>query len=87
MAAGDEYGLTEDLYQQLIGRYVSTIEVLSKRIFAKDQHIAKIETRNAELEATVLKLETAEVSKNAEEGDFLVMDEKPILVKKPKGKK
>lgn len=54
MAAGDEHGLTEDLYQQLIGRYVSTIEVLSKRIFAKDQYIAKLETENSQLETQLL---------------------------------
>lgn len=57
MAIGDEHGLTEELYHQLIGRYVSTIEVLSKRIFAKDQHIARIETENAQLGAKLAKLE------------------------------
>lgn len=55
MAIGDEHGLTEDLYQKMIGRYVATIEVLSQRIFAKDQYIAKIESENAELEAQVSK--------------------------------
>lgn len=55
MAVGDEYGLTEDLYQQLIGRYVATIEVLGKRVFAKDQYIAKLETENAHLGAQVAK--------------------------------
>lgn len=48
MAAGDEYGLTEDLYRQLIGSYVVTIEVLSKRIFAKDQYIAQLEAQLAQ---------------------------------------
>lgn len=50
MAVGDENNLNEELYHQLIGRYVSTIEVLTKRIFAKDQHIAKLETQMAHME-------------------------------------
>lgn len=45
MAVGDEFGLTEDLYQQLIGQYVTTIAVLSKRIVAKDQKIAVLEAQ------------------------------------------
>ena len=57
MAIGDEHGLTEELYHQLIGRYVATIEVLSKRVFAKDQHIVKIETENAQLGAKLAALE------------------------------
>jgi len=43
MAIGDEFGLSEDLYHQLIGRYVSTIEVLVRRSNLKDQRIAILE--------------------------------------------
>lgn len=60
MAVGDEIGVTEDLYKNLIGGYVSAIEVLSKRIFAKDQHIAT-------LEATLKSLTEAPPSATAQE--------------------
>jgi hypothetical protein len=43
MAAGDEVGLTEDLYIGMIGRYAAAVEVLTKRIALKDQHIAILE--------------------------------------------
>ena len=69
MAKGDEFGLTEDLYHQLIGRYVATIEVLSKRIFAKDQHIAILETQMAQLEA--------EATSEPKEGDIRYGEEGP----------
>lgn len=90
MAVGDEHGLTEDLYHQLIGRYVATIEVLSKRIVAKDQYIARLETEASMYDSKVARLEKEaieKISQDAEEGDFLVMDESPVLIKKPKGKK
>lgn len=51
MAVGDEVGLSEELYQSLIGRYVAAIEVLTKRLVLKDQHISRIETENAQLGA------------------------------------
>lgn len=73
MAVGDEYGLTEDLYQQLIGRYVATIEVLSRRIVAKDQHIAKIETENAKLE----NMAYARLADELNEGDVYYGDNPP----------
>ncbi len=41
---GDEVGFSEELYHQLIGRYVATIEVLTKRLVLKDQHISKLES-------------------------------------------
>lgn len=50
MSVGDEFGLTEDLYHKLIGRYVAAIEVLSQRLVAKDQHIAKLETQQVQSE-------------------------------------
>lgn len=74
MAVGDEFGLTEDLYQQIIGRSVAAIEVLSKRIVAKDQHIARIETENANLASRIGALQdkvneaTALVEKVAKKG-------------------
>jgi hypothetical protein len=40
---GDEISLTEDLYHQLLGRYITTIEVLVKRIAVKDQKIVELE--------------------------------------------
>lgn len=85
MAIGDEHGLTEDLYQALIGRYVSTIEVLGKRIFAKDQHIAKLETENAHLESQVAKF-LGEPPLGLKEGDVYYGDNPPEAPK-PKGKK
>ena len=57
MAVGDEFGLNEDLYHTLIGRYVATIEVLVRRGNLKDQRIAVLETQNAELEAKVFSTE------------------------------
>lgn len=57
MAVGDEIGLTEDLYQELIGRYVATIEVISKRIVLKDQRIAKLETEASQYDARIAELE------------------------------
>jgi len=48
MAIGDEFGLSEDLYHQLIGRYVSTIEVLVRRSNLKDQRIAILESQLAD---------------------------------------
>lgn len=47
MGVGDEANFTEELYHQIIGRLVATIEVFSKRIVAKDQYIAKLEARLA----------------------------------------
>jgi len=44
MAIGDEINVTEALYQELIGRYVSTIEVLTRRSNLKDQRIAILES-------------------------------------------
>lgn len=60
MAAGDEIGLTESLYHELIGRYVSTIEVIVKRGNLKDQKIAILETQLAQLEAAAAKGEPKE---------------------------
>lgn len=51
MAVGDEVNLNEDLYHQLIGRYVATIEVLVRRNNLKDQKIAILETQQAKFEA------------------------------------
>lgn len=76
MGVGDEFGLTEDLYHQLIGRYVATIEVLTKRIIAKDQHIARIETENAMLGAENFKFKELEsLSSGIEEGTIKLGDE------------
>jgi hypothetical protein len=77
LAVGDEVGLTEDLYCNLIGRYVSTIEVLSKRSVLKDQHIARLETQLALLEAAQ--------GKDLNPGDVVYLadgDEPPEDVKK-----
>jgi hypothetical protein len=79
MAVGDEFGLSEDLYQKLIGRYVSAVEVLTQRITAKDQHIAKLETQQALTEAK---------SVEPAEGDVMYVapgDEPPTAA--PKGKR
>lgn len=54
MAAGDEFGLSEDLYNVMIGRYVSTIEVLVRRGNLKDQKIAELEAKLAEVTANAL---------------------------------
>jgi hypothetical protein len=43
MSAGDEVGLTEDLYITMIGRYAAAVEVLTKRIVLKDQYINQLE--------------------------------------------
>lgn len=43
MSAGDEVGLTEDLYITMIGRYAAAVEVLTKRIALKDQYINQLE--------------------------------------------
>lgn len=43
LAAGDEIGLTEELYVSMIGRHAAAIEILAKRITAKDQRIAELE--------------------------------------------
>lgn len=75
MSIGDEHGLTEELYHQLIGRYVATIEVLSKRIFAKDQHIARVETENAQLGAKLAALE--QDSPKDEDVKFITDGEEP----------
>lgn len=40
---GDEVGLTEDLYVNMIGRYAAAVEVLTKRIALKDQELARLE--------------------------------------------
>lgn len=45
MTAGSEIELTEEIYQQLIGRYVATIEVLNRRIAIKDKYIADLEAK------------------------------------------
>lgn len=66
MTVGDEFGLSEDLYSALIGRYVATIEVLSKRIFAKDQHIGKLEAKIAELETEIIELKSKKKPKNGD---------------------
>jgi hypothetical protein len=81
MAVGDEIGLSEDLYQKLCGRYVSAIEVLTLRAVAKDQHIAKLETQLAQLEA-------AQATDEPKEGDviYLAPGEEPPAPA-PKGKK
>jgi hypothetical protein len=81
MAIGDEIGLSEDLYQTLIGRYVAAIEVVTKRSALKDQHIAKLETQLAQLEA-------AQAKEGPQEGDVIYLgegEEPPATA--PKGKK
>lgn len=88
MAAGDEFGLSEDLYQQLIGRYVASIEVLSKRIFAKDRHIAELETENAHLEAQVAKfLSEPPLELNKQEDIEVYYGDTPPTTPAPKRKK
>jgi hypothetical protein len=52
MAAGDEVGLTEDLYIGMIGRYAAAVEVLTNRIALKDQHIAILEQQLAAYKPT-----------------------------------
>jgi hypothetical protein len=47
MSAGDEVGLTEDLYITMIGRYAAAVEVLTKRIVLKDQYISQLENELA----------------------------------------
>lgn len=81
MSVGDEHGLSEELYHQLIGRYVATIEVLTKRLFAKDQHIVKIETENAQLGAQLAAKE------EPKEGEVMYVTEEEFKALKPKRKK
>lgn len=40
---GDDVSITEDLYVSIIGRYATTVEVLSKRIALKDQELTRLE--------------------------------------------
>jgi hypothetical protein len=47
MSAGDEVGLTEDLYISMIGRYAAAVEVLTKRMVIKDQRISQLENELA----------------------------------------
>lgn len=81
MGAGDEIGLTEPLYQELIGRYVATIEVVTKRLIVKDQRIAVLETQNAILEAKVAELEgmRGAVASEIKEGDVYYGEEPPTV--------
>ncbi len=51
---GDEVGITEDLYNIMIGRHAVAVEVLSKRIAIKDQRIAELEAFQAEITANAL---------------------------------
>lgn len=41
---GDEVGLTEELYQKMIGQYATAVEVLTRRVQVKDQRIMELET-------------------------------------------
>lgn len=43
MPQGNEIELSEQLYLELIGRYVSAIEVLNRRIEVKDNRIQELE--------------------------------------------
>jgi hypothetical protein len=69
MSVGDEFGLTEDLYHRLIGRYVAAIEVLTQRLAAKDQHIAKIEAETKTQPLPVALSEVRVVDEEPKEGD------------------
>lgn len=79
MAVGDEIGLTEPLYQELIGRYVATIEVLTKRLVAKDQRIAVLETQEVNLVGKITELERMRGAQVPEpkEGDVYYGDNPP----------
>lgn len=42
---GEDIALSEDVYQRLIGQYAAAVEVLNRRIAAKDQHIVELESK------------------------------------------
>lgn len=82
MGVGDEIGLTEPLYQELIGRYVATIEVLTKRLVAKDQKIAMLETENSKLETQLL-----DKTQTLHPGEVVYLTDGELEAIKPKRKK
>lgn len=79
MSIGDEVGLSEDLYQALIGRYVAAIEVLTRRSILKDQHIAKLETEAAR--------HVEEQASEPKEGEVVYMTDEEFKATGPKRKK